>query len=128
MAEQGDPAFRGERERGWSWIHLADLSEAYRLVVEADEGVVNGEIFHLADERRPRSLDVMRACLDAAGCKREIRFEGPMKGDNISTWFNQNEFVTPRKARERLGWSARHDGIIESAKTVYEAWKAAQAQ
>jgi nucleoside-diphosphate-sugar epimerase len=128
MAEQGDPVFRGDRDRGWSWIHIADLAEAYRLVVEADEGVVNGEIFHLADERRPRSLDVMRACLDAAGCKREIRFERPMKSDNISTWFNQNEFITPRKVRERLGWSAWHDGIIETAKTVYEAWKAAQAQ
>ena len=128
MAEQGDAVFRGDRERGWSWIHIADLAEAYRLVVEADEGVVSGDVFHLADERRPRSLDVMRACFDAAGCTREIRFEGPIKGDNISTWFNQNEFFTPRKARERLGWSTRHDGIIETAKTVYEAWKASQAQ
>ncbi len=128
MAEQGDAVFRGDRERGWSWIHIADLAEAYRLVVEADEGVVSGDVFHLADERRPRSLDVMRACFDAAGCTREIRFEGPIKGDNISTWFNQNEFITPRKARERLGWSTRHDGIIETAKTVYEAWKASQAQ
>jgi nucleoside-diphosphate-sugar epimerase len=128
MAEQGDAVFRGDRERGWSWIHIADLAEAYRLVVEADEGVVSGDVFHLADERRPRSLDVMRACFDAAGCTRDIRFEGPMKGDNISTCFNQNEFITPRKARERLGWSTRHDGIIETAKTVYEAWKASQAQ
>jgi len=128
MAKAGDPVFRGDRERGWSWIHIADLAEAYRLVVEADERVVDGEIFHLADERRPRSLDVMHACLAAAGGKRDIRFEGPMKGDNISTWFNQNEFITPQKACERLGWSARHDGIIETAKTIYEAWKAAQAQ
>jgi nucleoside-diphosphate-sugar epimerase len=128
MAEQGDAVFRGDRERGWSWIHIADLAEAYRLVVEAAEGAVSGDVFHLADERRPRSLDVMRACFDAAGCTRDIRFEGPMKGDNISTWFNQNEFITPRKARERLGWSTRHDGIIETAKTVYEAWKASQAQ
>jgi nucleoside-diphosphate-sugar epimerase len=128
MAEDGDPVFRGDRERGWSWIHIADLAEAYRLVVEADEGIIEGEIFHLADERRPRSLDVMRACVDAANYKGDIRFEGPKKGDNISTWFNQNEFITPQKARERLGWSARHDGIIETAKTVYEAWKAAQDQ
>jgi nucleoside-diphosphate-sugar epimerase len=128
MAEQGDPVFRGDRERGWSWIHIADLAEAYRLVVEADEGVVDSEIFHLADERRPRSLDVMRACVDAAGYKGDIRFEGPMKGDNISTWFNQNEFVTSQKARERLGWCARHGGVIETAKTVYQAWKAAQGQ
>jgi nucleoside-diphosphate-sugar epimerase len=126
MAQAGDAVFRGDRERGWSWIHIADLAEAYRLVVEAEEGVVDGEIFHLGDERRPRSLDVMLACLDAAGYKGDMRFEGPTKGDNISTWFNQNEFITPQKARERLGWSARHDGIIESAKLVYEAWRAAQ--
>ena len=128
MAEEGDPVFRGDRERGWSWIHIADLAEAYRLAVEADEGIIKGEIFHLGDERRPRSLDVMRACLDAAGYKGDIRFEGPTKGDNISTWFNQNEFITSQKARERLGWSTRHDGIIETAKTVYQAWKAAQSQ
>jgi nucleoside-diphosphate-sugar epimerase len=128
MAEQGAPIFRGDREKGWSWIHIADLAEAYRLVVEADEGVVDGEIFHLGDECRPRSLDVMRACLNAAGYKGDMRFEGPTKGDNISTWFNQNEFITSQKARERLGWSARHDGIIETAKPVYDSWRAAQGQ
>jgi nucleoside-diphosphate-sugar epimerase len=126
MAEQGDLVFRGDRERGWSWIHISDLAEAYRLVVEADDSAIKGEIFHLADERRPLSLDVMRACADAAGYRGEIRFEGPKKGDNISTWFNQNEFITPQKARERLGWIARQPGIIDSAKRVYKSWKAAQ--
>jgi len=128
MAEEGDAVFRGDRERGWSWIHIADLAEAYRLVVEADESAVDGEIFHLGDENRPRSVDVMRACLDAAGYQGELRFDQPMKGDNISTWFNQNEFITSQKARERLGWRTRHDGIIESAKPVYESWRAAQLQ
>jgi nucleoside-diphosphate-sugar epimerase len=126
MAEEGNPVFRGDRERGWSWIHIADLAEAYGLVVEAEESVVDGEIFHLGDERRPRSLDVMRACLDAAGYNGDLRFEGPVKGDNISTWFNQNEFITSQKARERLGWRTRHDGIIETAKLVYRSWRAAQ--
>jgi len=126
MAEQGSAVFRGDRERGWSWIHIADLAEAYRLAAEADEAVVGGEIFHLGDEHRPLSLDVMRACIDAAGHKGDIRFESPVKGDNISTWFNQNEFVTARKAHERLGWNARHAGILESAKPVYQSWKAAQ--
>src|SRR5262249_7847905 len=52
MAAAGDAVVRGDRERGWSWIHIADLAEAYRLVIEADDGIVGGEIFHLADERR----------------------------------------------------------------------------
>jgi nucleoside-diphosphate-sugar epimerase len=126
MAEEGDAVFRGDRERGWSWIHIADLAEAYRLAAEADDDTVSGEIFHLGDQHRPRSVDVMRACLDAAGYKGELRFEGPVKGDNISTWFNQNEYITSQKASDRLGWRARHDGIIASAKPVYESWKAAQ--
>ena len=126
MAEEGDLVFRGDHERGWSWIHISDLAEAYRLAVEANDIAVKGEIFHLADEHRPLSIDVMRACADAAGYRGDIRFEGPKKGDNISTWFNQNEFITSQKARERLGWSARHPGIIESVQQVYKSWKAAQ--
>lgn len=126
MAEQGDPVFRGDREKGWSWIHVADLAEAYRLAAEADDALVGGEIFHIVDEHRPRSLDVMRACLDAAGYKGQIRLEGPAKGDNISTWFDQNGYSSSQKARERLGWSSRHDGVIASAKRLFDAWKAAQ--
>ena len=125
MAAEDDVVFRGDKARGWSWIHIADLAEAYRLAVEADEAKVAGQIFHLADDRRPLSLDVMRACLAAAGYKGEIRFEDSKKGDNISTWFNQNEFITSKKANDRLGWIARHEGIIEQAPRVYESWKAA---
>lgn len=126
MATANDVVFRGDQERGWSWIHIADLAEAYRLVVEADDTVVAGQVFHLGDELRPRSLDVMRACVAAAGYKGDVRCEGPAKGDNISTWFNQNEFMTSQKARDRLGWRPRHAGIIECVNSVYASWKAAQ--
>ena len=127
MAEEGDPVFRGDQEKGWSWTHVSDLAEAYRLAAEADEGVVGGEIFHIVDEHRPRSLDVMRACLDAAGYKGPIRLEGPAKGDNISMWFDQNAYSSSRKARELLGWTSRQDGVLASAERLFDAWKAAQA-
>ena len=126
MAEQGDPVFRGDQEKGWSWIHVDDLAEAYRLAAEASDGIVGGEIFHVTDDHRPRSLDVMRACLDAAGYTGQIRLEGPAKGDNLSTWFDQNGFSSSQKIRERLGWTARHEGVIASAKSLFGAWKAAQ--
>jgi nucleoside-diphosphate-sugar epimerase len=126
MADQGEPIFRGDQEKGWSWVHVDDLAEAYRLAAEAEEHVVNGEIFHIVDEHRPRCLDVMRSCLDAAGYKAEIRFEGPVKGDNISMWFDQDAYSSSAKARERLGWASRHDGIIASADRLFRAWKAAQ--
>ncbi len=74
LAESGDPVFRGDREKGWSWIHIADLAEAYRLVAEAEDAVVGGEIFHLADDRRPRSVDVMRACVAAVDAGKRDSF------------------------------------------------------
>jgi nucleoside-diphosphate-sugar epimerase len=127
MAQSGDVVFRGDRERGWSWIHIADLAEAYLLAAEAPDRSVAGEVFHLADDLLPKSLDVMRACVAAAGYKGEIRFEGPNKGDNISTWFNQNEFITSKKANERLGWKPRRAGVIESAPQIFASWQAAQS-
>jgi nucleoside-diphosphate-sugar epimerase len=124
MAEKGDVVFRGDREKGWSWIHIADLAEAYRRVIEAEEAAVRGEIFHLADDLRPKSLDVMLACVAAAGFTGAVRFEGPLKGDNVSTWFDQNEFITSQKARERLRWKPKRAGVIESAPLIYASWKA----
>ena len=124
LAEKGDVAFRGDRERGWSWIHIADLAEAYQLVAEADSRVVAHEVFHLADELRPKSLDVMRACVAAAGYRGEIRFEEPREGENLSSWFNQNEFITSQKARDRLGWRPRHAGVMDSVEQIYASWKA----
>jgi nucleoside-diphosphate-sugar epimerase len=126
MAEEGHPVFRGDLRKGWSWIHVDDLAEAYRLAVEADEGIVNGEIFHIADEHLPLCLDVMRRCVQAAGYSGEIRLEGPMKGDNISMWFDQNAYSSSRKARERLGWTSRHGSVIATADRLFCSWKAAR--
>jgi hypothetical protein len=96
------------------------------LAVEADEGIVNGEIFHIADEHLPLCLDVMRRCVQAAGYSGEIRLEGPMKGDNISMWFDQNAYSSSRKARERLGWTSRHGSVIATADRLFSSWKAAR--
>ena len=127
MAHEGEPVFRGDRDKGWSWIHIADLAEAYRLVLEAAPEVVQGEIFHLADDLRPKCVDVMKACLSAAGCTSDIRFEGSKAGDNISTWFDQNEFISSSKAREKLGWTPRHAGVVACAPDIYRSWCAAEA-
>lgn len=127
MAAEGDAVLRGDQEKGWSWTHVADLAEAYRLAMEADAAAVKGEIFHIVDEHRPKSRDVMRACLDAAGYKGAIRADAPMKGDNISMWFDQNGYSASEKARQRLGWTSREDGVVASAVRLFVAWNAARA-
>jgi nucleoside-diphosphate-sugar epimerase len=95
------------------------------LVVEADRAI-DGEVFHLADDHRPRSVDVMRACLNEAGYRGDIRFEPPKQYELIGTWFDQNEFITSAKARRVLGWAPRHPGVIEGIPAAYRAWCAAR--
>jgi nucleoside-diphosphate-sugar epimerase len=125
MAQSGDAVYRGDTTKGWSWIHIDDLAEAYRLVAEAGRNV-DGEVFCLGDEQRPLCIDVMRACLAAAGYTGEVRFEGPLKGHNASTWFDQDEFITSEKARRILGWVPRRPGVLDALPAAYAAWKAAQ--
>jgi nucleoside-diphosphate-sugar epimerase len=127
MAAGNDAVYRGDREKGWSWVHIDDLAEAYLLVAEADRSI-DGEVFHLADEARPRSVDVMRAALSAAGYAGTIRFADSEPRDPFSTWFDQNEFITSAKARRMLGWIPRHHGVIEDMPAAYAAWRAAQAR
>jgi nucleoside-diphosphate-sugar epimerase len=125
MAEAGAPEFRGDREKGWSWVHIDDLADAYLLVAEADRAI-DGEVLCLADAQRPRCLDVMRACLAAAGYTGEIIFGPPKSGDNVSTWFDQNEFITSAKARRLLGWVPRRPGVLDAIPAAHASWKAAR--
>ncbi len=123
MGEQRKAIYRGDPEKGWSWVHINDLAEAYVRVAESG-AAIDGEIFCIADEQRPKCVEVMQACLKATGYEGEIEFAKPQEDDITSVWFNQNEFITSRKAYRILGWSPRHTGIIDEVETYYASWKA----
>lgn len=125
MGEEGKPIYRGDPEKGWSWVHISDLAKAYVRVVESSTAI-DGEVFCLADEQRPKCIEVMKACLRAVGYEGEIELAPPQEDDVTSTWFDQNEFITSRKAHRLLGWVPRHTGIIDEIETYYASWKATQ--
>jgi nucleoside-diphosphate-sugar epimerase len=125
MGEQGKAVYRGDSEKGWSWVHISDLAEAYVRVAESG-AAIDGEIFCIADEQRPKCVEVMQACLKAAGYEGAIDF-APPQDDVTSTWFNQNEFITSRKAFRTLGWNPRHIRILDEIEIYYASWKAAQS-
>jgi nucleoside-diphosphate-sugar epimerase len=127
MGEQGEAIYRGNPEKGWSWVHIQDLAEAYVRVAESG-AAIDGEVFCIADEQRPQCVEVMRACLKAAGYTGDIEFAPPQDDDITSIWFDQNEFITSQKARRILGWVPRHTGIIDEVETYHAAWKFAQNQ
>ena len=125
MGEKGKAIYRGDREKGWSWVHVGDLASAYVQIAETP-GILDREVFCLANEQRPTCLEVMRACLKAAGYEGEVSFEEPQAEDKTSVWFNQNEFITSQKACSQLGWVPRHLGVIDDVDIHYRAWKAAR--
>lgn len=125
MGEQGKAIYRGDREKGWSWVHVSDLAQAYVMVAESG-AVIDDEIFCVANEQRLKCLDIMQACLSATGYDGEINYAEPSEDDVTSTWFDQNEFITSQKARYLLGWVPRHIGVIDEIETYYASWKAAR--
>ena len=126
MGEKGKATYRGDRQKGWSWVHVADLAQAYVRVVE-NSAVLDKEVFCIAEEQRPKCLDIAKACMKAAGYDGEIEFAEPDEKDKTSVWFNQNEFITSHKARKQLGWVPNHIGVIDEVDVYYAAWKAANA-
>jgi nucleoside-diphosphate-sugar epimerase len=127
MAGSEPVVCRGDREKGWSWVHIADLARAYVMIAEAGP-TVDGEIFCLADEQRLKVVDVMRACLDVAGHKAGLVFGESAQSDLASTWFDQNEFITSAKARRVLGWVPHYTGVIDTISAFYASWSAAQPE
>ena len=126
MGEQGKAVYRGDKQKGWSWVHVYDLARAYVLVTQKG-AELDGEVFCIANEQRLKCLEVMRACLSAADYKGEIEFAEPNEDDVTSTWFDQSEFITSAKARARLGWMPQHLGVTDEIEIYYAAWKAANS-
>jgi len=62
----------------------------------------------------------------AAGFQGDIKFEPPTPQDWTGTVFDQNEFITSRKASRLLDWAPRHTGILDDLTAYYASWKAAQ--
>ena len=126
MGEQGKAIYRGDRDKGWSWVHVSDLAQAYVMVAETG-AALDDEIFCVANEQRLKCLDIMQACLSATGYEGEIEFAEPDEDDVTSTWFDQNEFISSQKARYLVGWVPRHLGVIDKIETYYASWKAARS-
>ena len=121
---ESEVVYRGDKNKGWSWVHVGDLAQAYVTVAESAANL-DGQVFCVADEQRYKCVEVMQACLSAAGYQGEIKFAPSSDDDETSTWFDQDEFITSGKIRRWLGWYPRHTGLIDEIETYYSAWKAA---
>jgi nucleoside-diphosphate-sugar epimerase len=125
VGKSGDVTYFGNTDKGWSWVHIDDLAEAYVKVIEAGAKVAD-EIFCIANDQRLKCLDVFTACVRTAGYEGEIK-KAPMPADN---WFgnasDQNEYVTSHKANAILNWYPKHSGLLDEIDTYFKSWEASK--
>lgn len=120
QGESGRVVFNGDLAKGWSWVHVADLAEAYRHISEHTQ--LDREIFCLADEWQPLCLDVAAAAAQAADFDGNLEF-GPAIMEDWSALFEQNQFITSAKARRVLGWTPKHAGVLAHMDVHYQSWR-----
>ena len=124
QGESGRVLFDGDPTKGWSWVHVADLADAYRRMVE--HPALDQEIFCVADELQPSCLAVATAAARAAGFTGELE-HGPAHMEDWSALFEQNQFITSAKARRRLGWKPAQAGVLAHIDSCYQGWRASQS-
>ncbi len=123
QGESGRVVYAGDPAKGWSWVHVADLADAYRRIV-AHAGL-DREIFCLADEFQPLCWDVARAAARAAGFAGALE-RGPAIMEDWSAIFDHNQWMTSAKARRVLGWAPKQAGVLAQMERCYRAWKTGQ--
>ncbi|GGP47352.1 NAD-dependent epimerase/dehydratase family protein [Saccharothrix coeruleofusca] len=121
----GRAVFYGDRAKSWTWVHVDDLAEAYTAVVAGiGGGLPSGEVFCVGEENPPTALEVFTACVRAAGHTGPVEFAPIEQAGWLDRAADHDEVMTSAKAREVLGWTPRHAGVLADVDTYYRAWAA----
>ncbi|GAO01379.1 NAD-dependent epimerase/dehydratase family protein [Anaeromyxobacter sp. PSR-1] len=105
----------------WSFVHVEDLAELYRLVVERRaQGVLHG-----VDGRPTPVAEAAAAYSRAAGkgAVRELPLAEARKamGAMADALAMDQQVVTARAAE--VGWTVRHPDVVSAAAEMYREWK-----
>jgi len=118
QAHQGKVIVSGHPEVGWSEVHIDDLVDGYRRIVESPSSVVDGQIFNFSDDSRNTNMAIATSFSKAAGYTGEIFLE-----ESPRPALNKTVFVDSRKANRLLGWVPKHRLMLDEVDLYYQAWK-----
>jgi len=132
---------RGQR---WSWVHIADVADAFIRVVK-HTNTLKGEAINIVSSSSPSFEQISVAAAKLAGFKGEIypatllfdskwdktigtiEFNDEPGKDFFSTLANKTVITNYKKAEDLLGWTPSHFGLLEELELYYHAlrgeWK-----
>jgi len=122
---------KGNPDRSWGWVHVDDLADAYRRVVEAESKLVNGEVFNAADgvSHTMTYSQARLAFAKSNGAPDSVAVEyRPAGEDPWSKMMNVKIMTTGEKLRTRLSWKPTHGAVLSELPFFSISWKAAHAQ
>lgn len=115
----------GDGSNRWTYVHVEDLAELYRLALESDAA---GRIFNATDRSRSTVLECARAASFAAGAGGKVEPTPMAQAEEhfgaIAECLAFDQHVDSGAAARSLGWTPRHAGFVDEAERCFRAWKA----
>jgi nucleoside-diphosphate-sugar epimerase len=124
----GAARIAGEGANRWTYVHVEDLAELYRLALESS---VAGEVFNATDRSRFTVLECARAASAAAGAGGKVEAVPFPRANEvfgaIAECLAFDQHVDSSAAARRLGWTPRHAGFVDEVERCFRAWAASRA-
>lgn len=120
-AKEGAVAFVGTGRQHWSFVHVEDLAELYRAVLERRATGV----FHGVDGKPERVEDAARAVSEALGkgAVRAVPVEEARKAmGGMADAMAMDQVIATARARE-VGWAPRRRSFGEEAVSTVREWR-----
>jgi nucleoside-diphosphate-sugar epimerase len=125
--DAGNLIMLGSGRQHWGTVHVADLAEVFRLVLERDSA--HG-YYIVEDESRPTVAELTEAAAVAAGAPGAVpgsdREARARLGDAFAEVLLLDQSASANKARTELGWRPSHPGLVEDFRSG--SYRARQAQ
>ena len=124
----GAARIAGDGANRWTYVHVEDLAELYRLALESPAA---GEVFNATDRSRFTVLECAQAASRAAGTGGKVEVVPFPRASEvfgaIAECLAFDQHVDASAAARRFGWTPRHAGFVDEAERCFRAWAAHRA-
>jgi nucleoside-diphosphate-sugar epimerase len=112
--DAGNLIMLGNGQQHWSTVHVADLANFFRLVLEEDSA--RGR-YVIGDGQNPTVAELTEAAAVAVGARGAVPGSDDEAkarlGDNFAEVLLLDQGTVAAKARTELGWTPSHPGLVD---------------
>ena len=114
----GNLIMLGTGQQHWSTVHVADLAEAFRRVLENDSA---RGVYVIGNGLKPTVAELTEAAAVAVGAPGAVPGSDGEARSRLGDWFAEvlllDQGTRAAKARAELGWEPTHAGLVEEFRT-----------